>query len=106
MVARFDLETWGATGGDGGRARPRRPSLVRASVRALGGAANLRSVDACTTRLRLSVAGQAAVDEHALSGSAPAAWCDRPSTRCRSWSAGADRLAEEIRATLCGARER
>ena len=35
-------------------------------VAALGGATNLRSVDACTTRLRLSVADAARIDEPAL----------------------------------------
>ena len=35
-------------------------------VQALGGVANLRSVDACTTRLRLEVVEQARVDEAAL----------------------------------------
>jgi PTS system N-acetylglucosamine-specific IIC component len=36
-----------------------------AFVRALGGAANLVSVDACTTRLRLVVADQKVIDEAA-----------------------------------------
>jgi PTS system N-acetylglucosamine-specific IIC component len=35
-------------------------------VSALGGAANLQSIDACTTRLRLSLADPAAIDEPAL----------------------------------------
>jgi PTS system N-acetylglucosamine-specific IIC component len=35
-------------------------------VAALGGAANLKSIDACTTRLRLSVSDPAAIDEPAL----------------------------------------
>jgi N-acetylglucosamine PTS system EIICBA or EIICB component len=39
---------------------------ARAMIAALGGARNLVSVDACTTRLRLVVADQAAVDEAAL----------------------------------------
>jgi PTS system N-acetylglucosamine-specific IIC component len=38
----------------------------RQFVAALGGAANLKSVDACTTRLRLDLADSAAVDEPAL----------------------------------------
>ncbi len=38
----------------------------RSFVAALGGASNLKSVDACTTRLRLSVADPAAIDERAL----------------------------------------
>jgi PTS system N-acetylglucosamine-specific IIC component len=38
----------------------------RRFVDALGGAANLKSVDACTTRLRLSLGDPAAIDEPAL----------------------------------------
>jgi PTS system N-acetylglucosamine-specific IIC component len=37
-----------------------------AFVTALGGAANLKSIDACTTRLRLSLADPKAIDESAL----------------------------------------
>jgi PTS system N-acetylglucosamine-specific IIC component len=39
---------------------------ARAFIGALGGAANLKSVDACTTRLRLEVVDNAKVDENAL----------------------------------------
>lgn len=39
---------------------------ARGFIGALGGAANLKSVDACTTRLRLQVASNDAVDEAAL----------------------------------------
>jgi len=38
----------------------------RQFVEALGGAANLKSIDACTTRLRLSLADPKAIDEPAL----------------------------------------
>jgi PTS system N-acetylglucosamine-specific IIC component len=38
----------------------------KAFVLALGGAANLKSIDACTTRLRLVVVDQGKVDERAL----------------------------------------
>jgi PTS system N-acetylglucosamine-specific IIC component len=41
-------------------------SRGEAFVRALGGAANLSSIDACTTRLRLIVKDQRAIDEAAL----------------------------------------
>ena len=42
------------------------------------------AVDACTTRLRLEVADQTAVDEPArCGGSARAAWCARRRRRCR-----------------------
>ena len=39
---------------------------ARGFIGALGGAANLKSVDACTTRLRLQVASNDAIDEAAL----------------------------------------
>ncbi|MDW5377006.1 N-acetylglucosamine-specific PTS transporter subunit IIBC [Halomonas sp. HP20-15] len=67
-IARFDLptpgrepETAGATGApvDAGERGP-------AFVHALGGAANLTSVGACTTRLRLVLADDQAIDEPAL----------------------------------------
>ncbi|MGH8196574.1 MAG: N-acetylglucosamine-specific PTS transporter subunit IIBC [Steroidobacteraceae bacterium] len=70
VIARFDLKTPGretedaaeaptaAAAGDAGDAA--------AFVAALGGAANIRAVDACMTRLRVSVMKQDAVDERAL----------------------------------------
>src|SRR5262249_13398337 len=42
-------------------------SPEHAWIRALGGAANLRSVEACTTRLRLVVGDAAHIDDKALS---------------------------------------
>jgi PTS system N-acetylglucosamine-specific IIC component len=72
-ILRFDLRTPGreaadtavaATTGDA-TARDDAPLGAR-FVQALGGAANLRAVDACTTRLRLEVADQGRVDEPAL----------------------------------------
>jgi N-acetylglucosamine PTS system EIICBA or EIICB component len=65
-IRRFNLAT------PGREAEPQTPALAIASDRgaqfaaALGGAANLKSVDACTTRLRLDLADSAAVDEPAL----------------------------------------
>ncbi len=70
VIARFDLATPGREAEDSGNS-----SAVAASgdagnaaafVAALGGAPNIRALDACTTRLRVSVASQAAVDEAAL----------------------------------------
>jgi PTS system N-acetylglucosamine-specific IIC component len=69
VIARFDLKTPGreadeavppapAAAGDSGTAA--------AYVAALGGPTNIRALDACTTRLRVSVASQDAVDEAAL----------------------------------------
>ena len=59
-------------------------------VRALGGAANLRAVDACTTRLRLVVADQKAVDEAALKALG-ARGCLRPSDETLQVVVGPDR---------------
>ncbi|AUH53352.1 PTS N-acetyl-D-glucosamine transporter [Chromobacterium sp. ATCC 53434] len=67
FIKKFDLKTPGredvmvavaSVGAGTGRAR--------AFIAALGGAANLKSVDACTTRLRLQVASNDKVDEAAL----------------------------------------
>jgi PTS system N-acetylglucosamine-specific IIC component len=68
-IARFDLKTPGRESEDSPIAAPASPATgSRATdfVLALGGAANLASVDACTTRLRLRINDQAAVDEAAL----------------------------------------
>ncbi len=70
-------------------------------VAALGGAANLRSVDACTTRLRLIVADQAAVREPALR-TLGARGLVRPSDQALQVVLGpiADQVAGEIRQAL------
>jgi PTS system N-acetylglucosamine-specific IIC component len=69
-----------------------------AFVRALGGVANLRSIDACTTRLRLEVADQAVVDEAALRRLG-AHGLVRPSATALQVVLGpvADQVAERIR---------
>jgi PTS system N-acetylglucosamine-specific IIC component len=67
-IRRFDLKTPGReveetaapAAGQGGRGAQ--------IVQALGGAGNIRSVDACTTRLRLVLADTARVDDAALRG--------------------------------------
>ncbi len=69
-IVRFDLKTPGREA-DGEAATTAAPiagaqSRGRQFVEALGGAANLVSTDACTTRLRLVVVDQGAVDEKAL----------------------------------------
>lgn len=80
VIQRFDLKTLGrddvavpagqAPAGEGVRpaAAPVAVTSDRAGayVAALGGAGNLRSVEACTTRLRLSVADAGRIDEAAL----------------------------------------
>jgi N-acetylglucosamine PTS system EIICBA or EIICB component len=70
---------------------------------ALGGAPNLVSVDACTTRLRLTVRDQTAVDEAALRALG-ARGLIRPSADTVQVVLGpqADQVAGEIRASLTG----
>src|SRR6202030_924212 len=72
-------------------------------ISALGGAANLVSVDACTTRLRLLVANQAAVDEGALKQLGVRGLV-RPSANTLQVVIGtlADQVAGEIRSALHG----
>ena len=75
-----------------------------ALIAALGGAANLVSVDACTTRLRLEVSDQAAVDETALKAIGVRGLV-RPSATSLQVVLGpiADQVAGELRAALRGA---
>ncbi|MBB5709914.1 N-acetylglucosamine-specific PTS transporter subunit IIBC [Sphingomonas xinjiangensis] len=72
-----------------------------AFARALGGAANLTSVNACTTRLRLMVADQAQVDEAALKALG-ARGIIKPSAHALQVVLGpiADSVAVEIRDAL------
>jgi PTS system N-acetylglucosamine-specific IIC component len=67
-IARFDIKTPGredeAVSAVAADAAPVERGM--AFVRALGGAANLASIDACTTRLRLVVRDQSGIDEAAL----------------------------------------
>ncbi len=74
---------------------------MRGFIDALGGGANLVSVDACTTRLRLVVADQGAVDEPGLKALG-ARGLIRPSARDLQVVIGptADNLAREIREAL------
>ncbi len=75
-----------------------------AFVAALGGAQNLVSVDACTTRLRLILANGAAADEAALKRLG-ARGAVRPSANALQVVLGpvADQVAGEIRASASGA---
>ena len=68
-------------------------------VAALGGPSNLKSVDACTTRLRLSLADAAAIDEPALRALG-ARGIVRPGGNALQVVLGpiADQVAEELRA--------
>lgn len=74
---------------------------IQGWIRALGGASNLVAVDACTTRLRLAIADQKAVDEAALKALGARGFV-RPSQETLQVVVGpiADQLASSIRAGL------
>jgi PTS system N-acetylglucosamine-specific IIC component len=104
VIVRFDLKTPGRDPGGTLASAPAVASAASAAtvwISALGGPANLRSVDACTTRLRLTVANQAAVDAEALR-QLGARGLVRPSSEALQIVVGtvADQLAGEIRAAL------
>ncbi|WP_434632269.1 N-acetylglucosamine-specific PTS transporter subunit IIBC [Chromobacterium sp. CV08] len=102
FIRKFDLKTPGredvavavaAVGAGTGRAR--------AFIAALGGAGNLKSVDACTTRLRLQVASNDKVDEAALKALGSRGLI-RPAAGSVQVVLGpeADLIADEIRGAL------
>jgi PTS system N-acetylglucosamine-specific IIC component len=103
VIRRFDLATPGREKTPAESAGPARPVGDRpgAFIAALGGAANLASVEACTTRLRLVIVDRAKVDLAALKalGSRGAVW---PSERDLQVVLGpqADQVALEIREAL------
>ncbi len=105
VIRRFDLKTPGRdiddvveeqTAGAAGDA-----SRARGFIQALGGASNLVTVDACTTRLRLVVANQSAVNLDALKRLG-ARGVVRPSADALQVVLGpvADQVAGDIRAAL------
>ncbi len=105
VIRRFDLKTPGRED-----AAPAVSAAVIAAssrgesfVLALGGVANLVSVDACTTRLRLIVVDQSKADETALR-SLGAKGVVRPSDKALQVVLGpiADQVAGEIRASWSG----
>lgn len=102
-ILRFDLKTPGRDDVPMGTSGA--PVLAgergQAFVAALGGAANLVEVGACTTRLRLVVGDQASIDEAALRGLG-AKGLIRPSPRALQVVLGpqADQVAVEIRAAM------
>ncbi len=67
-IVRFDLPTPGREALESAPAGPALTANAKAAafVAALGGAANLRSIDACATRLRLAVVDAGAIDEPRL----------------------------------------
>jgi PTS system N-acetylglucosamine-specific IIC component len=99
-IVRFDLKTPGREGGEAAApaAAPSSASRGGAFVAALGGPANLVSVEACTTRLRLVLGDPAAADEAALRALG-ALGLVRPSATTLQVVLGpqADQVAEEIR---------
>jgi len=104
-IARFDL----ATPGRGAARAKAAPAIepgkrAEALVAALGGAANLRSVDACTTRLRLELADLALADEPQLR-QLGARGVVRPGGQALQIVLGpeADRVAGEVRAVVAAA---
>ena len=114
-IVKFDLKTPGREAGEGTVAQPIASGSVaagpgsaaeeaRAFIRALGGGANIQSVDACTTRLRLTVAAQDMIDIEALK-QLGARGVVRPSANTLQVVVGpvADQIASAIRRSLAGA---
>lgn len=101
----FDLETPGREKTATSPAISAAPSGSREEgfVAALGGAANLVSIDACTTRLRLIVADQGKVDEAALKALG-ARGVIRPSEKAIQIVLGpvADQVAGDMRKVVAG----
>ncbi len=104
LIARFDLKTPGREG-EVVPAAPQVRSGRRGEdfVKALGGAGNLVSVDACTTRLRLILVDQKAVNEQALKELGSRGMV-RPSDKALQVVLGpiADQVAGEMRDALVG----
>jgi N-acetylglucosamine PTS system EIICBA or EIICB component len=101
-IVRFNLATPGREPEETGQAEASaQDESVEAWIRALGGARNLVTVDACTTRLRLSIADQQHVNEAALK-TLGARGVVRPSAQTLQVVVGpiADQLASSIRAGL------
>src|SRR5688572_19593056 len=102
FIVRLDLKTPGREPEEATASSEVSESATGAAwVRALGGARNLVSVDACTTRLRLVVAEQTSVNEAALK-QLGARGLVRPSAETLQVVVGpiADQLASDIRSEL------
>jgi PTS system N-acetylglucosamine-specific IIC component len=103
LIVRLNLATPGREGDDAAEpiATATPDARARAFVTALGGAQNLTEVDACTTRLRLVLADNKAVDEATLKRLG-ARGILRSSARGLQVVLGpiADQVAGEIRAAL------
>jgi PTS system N-acetylglucosamine-specific IIC component len=105
FIVKFDLKTPGREADDDITVEAATTGGGRGAdfVAALGGAANLVSVDACTTRLRLIVVDQGAVSEPALKALG-ARGVVKPSDKALQVVLGpiADGVAGEIRAAMAG----
>jgi PTS system N-acetylglucosamine-specific IIC component len=102
FIVRLDLKTPGREVDDVAASAMQPQSASGAAwVRALGGAGNLVTVDACTTRLRLVIANQAAVNESALKQLGARGFV-RPSAETLQVVVGpiADQVASDIRDEL------
>lgn len=103
FIVRFNLATPGRELEDTQRRdeATTQDDAVQGWIRGLGGAGNLVTVDACTTRLRLAVRDQSAVNEGALKGLGARGFV-RPSQETLQVVVGpiADQLASSIRAGL------
>lgn len=100
FIERLDLATPGRQPGEAeGDAQAGASSRGVAYLKALGGAANLESIGACTTRLRLVVRDQDALDDAALKALGAIAVL-RPSAQAAQIIIGpmADQLCDEIKA--------
>jgi PTS system N-acetylglucosamine-specific IIC component len=108
-IVRFQLRTPGREDDETAPAADEVPvagtTRTAAMIAALGGSANLTAIDACTTRLRLTVANQDAVDEPALRRLG-ARGLVRPSANTLQVVLGpiADQVAGELRAFVRGRR--
>jgi PTS system N-acetylglucosamine-specific IIC component len=104
-IVRFDLKTPGREPLEPAATSTPAPATADAKaaafVAALGGASNLRAIDACTTRLRLTVADSQAIDEPRLKALG-ARGVLRPSPTAVQVIVGgiADGLAMDMRAAL------
>jgi N-acetylglucosamine PTS system EIICBA or EIICB component len=104
FIVRLDLKTPGRDADDSIVSESKaQGGSAQGWITALGGAGNLVTVDACTTRLRLIVADQKVVDDAALK-SLGARGLVRPSAETLQVVVGpiADQLASDIRAGLKG----
>lgn len=103
VIRKFDLKTIGresmTTFGGGSDLKADEKTL--AMIRALGGGANLQTVDACTTRLRLKVGDNTVVDEKTLRDLGARGFV-RPDSTTLQVILGpiADTVASDIRAAL------